>query len=206
MKKVKYPRTLHLPYSIGRTNDDKVLKDTSCFEGKEVVCTEKMDGECSTLYTDAFHARSLDSKHHPSRSWLKNFHASISFNIKENERICGENVFAQHSISYDNLDSYFYGFSVWEDDLCLDWDSTVERLKELNIAPVPVLYRGEYNEEIIKSLFDESKNMEGYVVRLVSSFHYEEFSRSVAKFVREDHVQTDTHWMHKEVIPNKLKS
>jgi hypothetical protein len=40
----KYPRTFHLPYSFGRTSDDKVLKTDDQFIGKHVVITEKMDG------------------------------------------------------------------------------------------------------------------------------------------------------------------
>lgn len=203
--RVKYPRTLHLPFSLGRTSDDKVLPSTEHFHNKEVVVTEKLDGENSTLYNDYSHARSIDSKHHPSRSWLKNFHYTIMHQIEDDERICGENMYAQHSIVYENLKSYFYAFSVWKKDICLSWDETTKRLKELNIEPVPVLYEGIYDEEKIKELFSEDKNMEGYVVRLKSSFAMEDFSKSVAKFVRKNHVQTDEHWMHKEVIPNKLK-
>ena len=37
----KYPRTLHLPWSEGATNDDKILKSVEHFEGKQVVITEK---------------------------------------------------------------------------------------------------------------------------------------------------------------------
>lgn len=45
MKRYKYPRTYHLSSSPGKTSDDKVISDMSEFEGKEVVVTEKMDGE-----------------------------------------------------------------------------------------------------------------------------------------------------------------
>ena len=43
--KQKYPRTYHLPWSLGATSDDKILKDTSCFDDKIVIITEKLDGE-----------------------------------------------------------------------------------------------------------------------------------------------------------------
>lgn len=201
--KVKYPRTLHLPYSLSKTSDDKTLKSDAIFQGKEVVVTEKMDGENSTLYKEYYHARSLDSSYHESRSWLQNFHSQISYKFKENERICGENLYAKHSIFYEKLESYFYAFSIWEDSLCLNWDSTEARLKELGIVSVPVLYRGVYDKEKILSSFNDK--MEGFVVRLASSFQYNNFSKSVAKFVRKDHVQTDNHWMHQSIKPNKLK-
>ena len=61
MKYYKYPRTPHLPWSPGKTNDDKVLKDTSHFLGKEIVMSLKMDGEATTLYNNHMHARSIDS-------------------------------------------------------------------------------------------------------------------------------------------------
>jgi hypothetical protein len=203
--KKKYPRTLHLPFSESVTSDDKVIKSTDIFKNKRVIVTEKMDGENSSLYNDNFHARSLDSKHHESRSWLKRFHNSISYLIKENEKICGENLFAQHSIKYDNLLNFFYAFSYWVNEDCMSWDDTIIRFKELSIQPVPVLYDGVYDEAKIKTLFNSDGSTEGYVVRLADSFKYSDFSNSVAKFVRKNHVQTDTHWMHKEVIPNKLK-
>lgn len=45
MKRYKYPRTSHFVWSKGATSDDKILHDLSNFEGKEVVCSIKMDGE-----------------------------------------------------------------------------------------------------------------------------------------------------------------
>jgi len=39
--------------------------------GREVVVTEKMDGENTTMYCDNIHARSIDGRHHPSRDWVK---------------------------------------------------------------------------------------------------------------------------------------
>lgn len=205
--KVKYPRTYHLPFSLGVTSDDKMLKNTSCFEGMDVVITEKMDGENTTIYSDAFHARSLDSRNHPSRNWIAKIQGEIGYKIPKNWRICGENLYAKHSISYNNLPSYFLAFSIWdENNICLDWDSTVEFLNELEIHHPTVLYRGVYSEEnvkkIIKSL--DLDVQEGFVVRLAKSFKYDDFSKSVAKFVRKGHVQTDEHWMHKEIIKNEV--
>jgi len=42
---VKYPKTFHLPWSLGLRSDDKRLKDLSRFINQEVVVTEKVDGE-----------------------------------------------------------------------------------------------------------------------------------------------------------------
>jgi hypothetical protein len=46
---------------------------------------------------------------------------------------------------------------------------------------------------------------EGYVGRLADRFHYRAFRRSVAKYVRKNHVTTDDHWSHKKVVANKLQ-
>lgn len=202
----KYPRTFHLPWSKGFTSDDKVLKDTSCFDGKSVIVTEKMDGENSTLYSDYYHARSLDSRDHVSRSWLKQFHASIKADIPEGYRICGENMFAKHSIKYDNLKSYFYCFSIWDDtDYCLPWDETVELCELIGIETVPVLYRGYiYNEDVIKAIEVDETISEGYVLRNDMGFSYSDFGNNVAKYVRQHHVQTESHWMHSEITKNDL--
>ena len=208
MTKIKYPRTLHVPWSLGATNDDKVLKSLDHLIGKEVVITEKMDGECTSLYPNARHARSLDSTHHKSRDWLAAYHSSIAYCIPKQHRICGEYLFAQHSIAYNNLPSYFLAFSVWNEEICLDWDSTVEFLGLIDVQTVPVLFRGILTIEILKEI--ESKLdyeiQEGYVVRLAASFELANFSNSVCKFVRSNHVQTDEHWMHKEIVPNKLRT
>ena len=42
-------------------------------------------------------------------------------------------------------------------------------------------------------------------VRIADEFSISDFGISVAKFVRENHVQTDQHWMHSEIIYNELK-
>lgn len=203
----KYPRTFHLPWSCP-SSDDKTLPSVDIFEGNEVVVSEKLDGGNTTLYNGHIHARSLDSRSHPSMTWLKKRHAEFQHDIPENFRICGENMYAKHSIHYQALTDYFYVFGIYEEDTCLSWDDTVEYCKVLGLETVPVLWRGIWDEEKVKSLFTGKSvfgdNQEGYVVRNVDSFHYDDFQKNVAKMVREDHVQTDQHWMHQAVIPNKL--
>lgn len=206
--RVKYPRTLHLPWSLGVSSDDKVLKSTEHFAGKVVVVTEKMDGENTTAYRDYYHARSIDSRFHPSRAWFAKFHSSFCYSIPEGWRVCGENLYALHSVEYTNLPSYFMAFSVWDqNNVCLSWDDTTEWLSLLDITPVNVLYYGLYDENVISELHEEMDltRSEGYVVRSADAFHYDDFQNNVAKFVRPNHVQTDKHWMHSVIITNQLK-
>lgn len=116
----KYPRTPHFPFSEGSTNDDKILKDTKHFIGKDIVVTEKMDGENTTIYKNYYHARSLSSKHIDYHSWLLSFISTFQNNIPEGWRVCDEYLFAKHSILYENLQSYFEVISIWnKNNQCL---------------------------------------------------------------------------------------
>lgn len=206
---VKYPRTFHLPFSHGRTKDDRVIKDCSQFEGKNVVATLKMDGENTTGYWDGYvHARSLDSVNHESRNWVKNLLSAVLHELPQGWRICGENLFAKHSIPYSNLGSFFHLFSVWDDkNECLSFEDTEEWAALLGLKPVRVLYRGVWDEDAVQSLYQpelDGNQMEGFVVRIADSFPYAAFSRSVAKFVRADHVQTNQHWIKARVTKNVM--
>ncbi|WP_327589067.1 AAA family ATPase [Nonomuraea sp. NBC_00507] len=203
--RVHYPRTPHLPWSPGATPDDVRAGDLSGLRGREIVVTEKLDGENTTLYADGLHARSLDSGHHPSRTWVKQLQGRVGARIPVGWRVCGENLFARHSIAYEELDSWFYGFSVWEGDRCLDWDRTVAFLRGLGVPAPPVLWRGVFDERVLRALRLDTERQEGYVVRTVEGFGREEFGGRVAKWVRPAHVRTDTHWMHAAVVPNGLR-
>ena len=207
----KYPRTYHVPWSLGSSSDDKFIPSMDIFEGIEVVVTEKMDGENTSLYNDYLHARSLNTRYHVSRDWVKLFHANMQFNIPEGWRICGENMFAKHSIAYEDLPSYFLGFSIWnENNLCLGWDETLDFFELLDVSPVKEVWRGIYDEKTIKEFTLEqnkinSDSIEGFVIRKADSFHYNDFKNSLVKFVRENHVQTDQHWTKQKITPNTLK-
>ncbi|GGV84300.1 hypothetical protein GCM10015535_28790 [Streptomyces gelaticus] len=202
-----YPRTAHLPWSPGATSDDVRIAGLAALTGREVVVTEKLDGENTTLYADGLHARSLDSAHHPSRGWVKALQGRVGARIPDGWRVCGENMFARHSIPYDGLESFFYGFSVWDGERCLDWDRTVVFLRGLGIPVPPVLWRGVFDaraERALRALKPDTGRQEGYVVRPVDGFGAADFGRLVAKWVRPGHVQTGTHWMHTAVVENGL--
>lgn len=204
--KVKYPRTVHFPFSETITDDDKRLSDTSHFYNKEVVITEKMDGENITIYNNGFHAGSLDSKHKEYHSWLAQYCSTFNYSLSDDFRVCGEYLYAQHSIKYNHLVSYFMGFSVWNKELCLSWDETQEWFDIFSIISVPIVYRGIYSDDIVKMCAKSviENGGEGVVVRLTSSFLYKDFSKSVAKYVRKNHVQTDKHWSLSSIEKNEL--
>lgn len=205
----KYPRTAHLPFSLGATSDDIHGKNFAFLQpGVTAVVTEKMDGENTTLYRDGFHARSIDSQFHPSRSYMAQFHATIAPAIPSHRRLLVENLFAEHSIRYDNLPDYHYGIGVVEtydetgnpdDDgtpWFLSWDDTCKVLGFHNIIPAPILYVGEVDLDMLGDMFmglDHEKH-EGIVVRTFDTFQESDFSHHVGKAVRANHVQSENSW------------
>ncbi|MFH8800806.1 RNA ligase family protein [Streptomyces sp. NPDC017936] len=200
-----YPRTPHVPWSPGASADDVRAGGLSGFAGREVVVTEKLDGENTTLYADGLHARSVDSAHHPSRAWVKALQGRVGARIPAGWRVCGENVYARHSLAYDALEGYFYGFSVWDErDRCLGWDETVRFLRGLGVPVPPVLWRGVFDERTLRRLRVDTGRQEGYVVRTAEGFALPDFAGRVAKWVRPGHVTTGTHWMHTAVVENRL--
>jgi len=207
---IKYPRTMHLSFSSKVTEDDRVLEDEKHFEGKRVIVNVKMDGECSSLYPNYMHARSIDGQSHPSRNWLKEFHGKKGYNIPKGWRVCGENMYAKHTIYYDNLSTYFYVFSIWNEyNVCLSWNDTEFWAELLELELVPVLYDGIWDEQKIKEFCKDDKR-EGFVVRLADSFTYGDFRKSIAKFVnpkfKDKLKEEDTyHWQYSAITPNKLK-
>jgi len=210
MNLYKYPRTMHLPWSPGKSRDDLILDDTNHFNNKHVTVSIKMDGETTSLYNHVLHARTTEHlSGHPSRDWVKNLWSKIRHQIPPGWRICGENLYAKHSIHYKNLLAYFLIFSIWnEANVCLAWDETVKIINQLGLKPVPIIYSGLYDQQTIQNLHQETYNSdesEGYVVRLTDSFAYENFQMSTAKYVRANHVQTDNHWLHKPITKNLLK-
>jgi hypothetical protein len=213
MKKIKYSRTWHLPYSEKCTADDKKHKDERHHEGNDVVITVKLDGENSNLYTDTYHARSLDSQiDSEDRRWLEAFRMTrVAGRIADTERIIGENLFYRHTCRYEKLNSLFYAFSMWDGDVCLPWDDTTAKLAELGIEHAPVIYRGVYNKEKILKSFSEyvqssDDDVEGFVVRNTFAFNYIAFKTNVSKFVRKDFQVGDKHWRHSKKTINGLVS
>lgn len=212
---VKYPRTYHLPWSPGMHDDDRMMPNVDVFNDRIVVVMEKMDGENTSLYNDYSHARSVTSGRHPSRNWLRAFHSQFMGDIPPGWRVNVENVYAKHSIKYEHLDTYAYGFAIWNDlNKILTWRETLEWFELFGITPCPVIYWGPYDREKIERAYAEYKNkreqsggeIEGYVIRVDESFHYSQFKQYVGKYVRANHVHTTQHWMHGQaVVPNTLK-
>jgi len=203
MQRYKFPRTPHLPFSPGYSGDDIRLCDISIFEQLgDIVVTEKMDGESTTIYSDGYiHARSISGTNHPWQAWVKRELAPIISDIPYGWRICGENVYGIHSIEYTELPTVFFVYSIIDEhNRVLSWDDILETTALLGLQTVPTLYRGAWSaidpENIsfhtLTSRFGPT--IEGYIIRNAAAFPFEEYGANVAKYVRKGHVQTDEHW------------
>jgi hypothetical protein len=191
-------------------DDDRMMECLSGFIGQEVVVTEKMDGECTTIYRDGFHARSVDSPPHPSRDWLWRVHREIGHEIPDGWRVCGENLYAVHSIRYRNLPAHFLVFGIWNaGNVCLSWDETADWAELLGLKTVSVLRRETWDEARMREFvpYDpHGDDCEGYVVRISTEFLFKDFRRVVGKWVRKSHVQTHGRWMRQAVEVNGLEA
>jgi hypothetical protein len=200
----KYPRTLHLPWSKGLQNDDRMAESVSSLVGVDIVITEKLDGSNTSLTKDGVYGRShVDFTKNPwdVKSWeLWN---RIKNDIDKDIFIFGEGMYGIHSILYSNLKSYFYIFGVRDNNIWVSWDQVDEYSFLLDIPTVPVLFKGVVNsEKELKTLTEDLTSKpselggvrEGIVVRNANMFHNDDFSSNVMKWVRKGHVQTDEHW------------
>jgi len=211
--KRKFPRIGHLPWSKGRTADDIDAFITD-FQHKEIIITEKLDGENTVIGPNYYHARSMDSGPAAWRTMIAALYAKICSNIQPNMRICGENMYAEHSIKYA-LKHPFYVFMITEGTTVLSWDDTVEICEILDLPTVPVIARGKnlsyfdihegYYSNYNWGLRNHGQTCEGYVIRNAKSFDESTFEHNYAKYVRENHLQTDEHWT-KNWKPNNINT
>lgn len=210
MERFKHPRIYHCSFSEKLTTDDKRIDEVELFEGKDIVATGKLDGQNTSIYSDYLHARSISGTTHESMNWIKSYASTFQYKIHENWRICGEDVYATHSIRYNNLESYFYVHSIFDAyNVCLSYDDTCIVAKELGLQMVPLLYRGKFDLKKLKSLYKPTLNgdpLEGFVIRNAYEFQYDDFSQNVAKFVSSSFIIGDKHWSQEKVVKNKLKT
>jgi RNA ligase len=218
MESPKYNRTFHFPWSPGATNDDKIATTIDQLIGVPIIITEKMDGSNTSLEADGCFARTHSGPpSHPSFDGLKAFHATIKYLISNRTQLFGEWCYAKHSIEYSELPGYFLLFNVRDTQFGIwsSWEEVECWANEIGAPTVPVLFEGEVsNEKELKGLVESFMNQssacggirEGVVARVAKQFMDNEFSSSIMKCVRANHVQTSEHWKDQEIIRNKLKA
>ncbi len=198
---VKYPRTLHLPWSPGRTSDDKVMPDTHGLVGPLVV-TEKMDGGNFTMTSEGCYSRSPSANHQPWDGPARAVWASVARDLPPGWRFCGESMHARRSVAYSDLPGPFLLFGIFDvHGTLVSWAETEEWAELLGLPMVPSLYRG---EDLVRAsgawsrLGFSERDSEGYVVRCAGAIGSDEFGRRVGKWVRSDHVRTSADWRRRD--------
>jgi len=204
-----YPKTFHLPFSPCVFADDVQHTEMSYLESKEIVITEKLDGGncCIAPSEQKVFARTHGHEAtHPSFGPVKELAQTLFYDpgFPPNLKLFGECMFGIHSIEYDQLKSFFYLFGVLENNRWWSWDEVEGLAKEHHLLLPPVIFRGRTTMKDVQLLLDErsrklsalstSQKPEGFVIRQVDGFHSSEFSKSIAKYVRPNHVQTGADW------------
>lgn len=202
----KYPRTFHVPTSPGKCSDDKVasMDIVEKVLSEEIVITEKLDGENTTLTFGGVYARSHAT--YTTSSWsteVRTLQRLIKQDIEEDISLFGENMEGIHSIEYEKLDSYFYLFGLRKNSTISNWKEVEEIAFLLDLKLVPVLFKGKLKdykelETLIQQFTKEGSKlggtMEGIILRPTREFEENEFTNNVFKWVRKNHVNTSTHW------------
>jgi hypothetical protein len=212
----KYPRSPHFPWSPGGTSDDRRLLDVSSLVGVDLVVTEKCDGSNLAYTPGQVYSRShARVPAHPSFDLAKATHARIRGELSEGLTVFCEYCYAVHSIVYEGLPGYSMVFGVRDDARRVWWSWGMVELQAqlLGLPTVPVLFRGRVSSEReLRALTDDLSRepsrfggpREGVVARVAGEFEDGAFGRSLAKWVRAGHVQTEEHWLHQEIRPQRL--
>lgn len=215
MQSEKYGRTYHYPFSPGTTSDDRIAQDywSDLRQIKKLVHTEKLDGENNCLNKYGVFARSHAAPTtSPWTATLKGFWQQVKGDLGELE-IFLENLYAVHSLQYQNLEHHFYVFAVRERERWLSWEEVTFYAAMLGLPTVPQIEvestptdRIMFEQKILSmvqtsgafnpadTVTGKPCTMEGIVSRNWDAFHTDAFTHNLFKWVRKGHVKTDEHW------------
>ena len=123
----KFPRTKHIFNIGGATVDDRLLESeeyNSFMDDNDVFIAEKVDGAQMGISIDENYKIIVQNRSHYVNSkshkqfekldkWIHD-HKDSLYEILDNDTILfGEWLYAQHSISYNNLPDYFLAFDLY---------------------------------------------------------------------------------------------
>lgn len=214
---MKYPRIAHLPSSPAEARDDLRLESAGALAGRLLHFSEKMDGSNCCFTREGIFARSHEGPPtHASFNRAKALWAEVRHRIPAGVSLFGEWLYARHSIAYWDLPSYFLIFGA-RDEVRHVWLSVADTIGlalglDLQVVPTLAQFKlpdgaavDRFTAGLIRSAGPTfGDEIEGVVVRVSDEFADADFERSVAKFVRAEHVQTDEHWLHQPIVPNRL--
>ena len=181
---IKHPSTPYL--DISQTANEKVVV-TQSFIGERVTITEKMDGEITSIYPDgSFHARSLDSGAAWQRDVIHSYLPSIVSAMRYDEHFVFENMYAKHTIEYDDLESYLYLLYVVRNGFVISYEQTRMIASKIGLVMPRVLLSGVFRSANNVLLMKSYR--EGFVLRVNRSFPYAKLGEFTGKYVVPDFV------------------
>ncbi|KAF0695162.1 Aste57867_14007 [Aphanomyces stellatus] len=223
---MKFPRTKHLLPSPSISRDDLVLDplDAAAFLHTPITCQEKVDGANLGFFLDAdFKVVAQNRSHFTSSETAPQFKGLDVWIQVHQFELCellsppgryvlyGEWLYAQHSIPYSKLPSYFLAFDLFDRETNSFWsvEKLADTLAETSIHMVPTVFRGTCsNLGQLQALLETPSQfydglVEGVVIRKETT---DGTLHARAKLVRDDFIQhIDAHWTKKGVVKNQLK-
>lgn len=215
MNTKKYGRTYHFPFSPGTTSDDRIQHDSwnLISKMKQVIHTEKLDGENNCLNKYGVFARSHAAPTtSPWTTAIRQRWQRLQHDLGDLE-IFGENIYAIHSIEYKKIEHHYFVFAIRCLDEWLSWEEVEFYAKAFDFPIVPILgysdnfaSENDFKNNILNYTLNESDfvsvdmqtqkpcTIEGVVTRNITSFNEEMLCNNVFKYVRKGHVKTDAHW------------
>lgn len=201
--KLKYPRTPYLECTSSIQEGDRVIANIDNLINKEIIITEKIDGGNTCIYQGQIYARSTNEPtKHPSFDFVKTNYM-WRFSAFEDLIFYCENMYAIHSIEYQNLYSYLYILGIRYEDIWLSWEDTSDISSYISMPIAPFISRRVFNseEELYSFVLDELDKpsllggvREGIVIRNSNEFNYEDFDINVAKAVSNKFINKDQDW------------
>jgi predicted kinase/2'-5' RNA ligase len=223
----KFPRTQHIFDLGGASRDDLVLSETerrTYMDGKTVVhVTEKVDGaQMGLSMTKDFKIRAQNRSHFVNSKYHSQFklldvwieeHSADLVNIlgDSNHVLFGEWLYAQHSVPYDALPSYFIAFDLFNKSERKFYSRQVleERLGGTSITLVRSLHQGPVQDKQqllhmlgrISAYSSSRQQIEGIYLKI----HEGSWTVSRAKIVRKDFISGNDHWSKNIITKNGLE-
>jgi len=121
--------------------------------------------------------------------------------LKEGEEIFGEIYGSgiQKYLEYDGsveIKIRFFDLKIRDEHgnmVYIDWDSFIERCKDLDLPTVPILYRGPFSHEILPNLVTGQSTLgihirEGCVIKPVKERFHPKLGRVILKYLNDDYL------------------
>ncbi len=219
----KFPSTPHLvtPPSID-VRSDKVLSasERTEFLQHDLVVEEKVDGANLGISFDSDGNVRVQNRGAYLRlpgfgqwkklwEWLAPRIDTLFEYLTDRFLLFGEWCYAQHSIYYDQLPDWFLGFDIYDKQTGRFWSTSRrdKRLKELNLAQVPIIAQGRFALKELEGFLSKSKLGSQPAEGLYLRVEQEDWLAQRAKLVRPAFIQSvDRHWSRSGIRPNRLTS